>query len=351
MAKPLGASLLFVALLVPGGGCAWAQRMVFRGPMFRGPRVGGFPAIRMQRPIQQPAMPGNFSLPVRQIPDTHSGEAFAPAGIGPNIGAPRFMRPAPHSGAPFVGPQRFVSSPRNHMFSSEMHPDFAANGQGFSGHAHSSSFPAGHAFSHRERFGFFLNNGFPAVAPSDFINPFFVNPFAFSVFSSPTFFFSPFASSFIISRAFFSPFAPIFITPLVSPFLSPFFPQPFFFDPFAFNPFSFEPGTHIFIDPRFSGRSRSFRRAGPASSNRPADSDADQRFEPRSNPGQSPSGTRFLDQSQAVAAEREAPSPRYIAPRQITVTFDGQDQPRPANGRPLVITSGQHSILVTSESH
>ncbi len=236
-----------------------------------------------------------------------------PAFRGPVFrGSPGFQTPrpaqpfvAPGNAFRFVRPTPFVTGPRQ----------------------------GGSNFPQRPNSGFFPGGGFSFV-PS-------------SAFSSQTFAFSPFFSPFIISRAFPSPFAPIFISPLSTG--SSAFLNPFAFNPFVFNPFSLDPNlflspffrplftpfltpfTNGAFDPRFSGGAYS---AGPVGSAYQEDG-------------------RGYAQEQAAAPPAAPPDPpaplgAYSALRMGHVTVNGQSQAAASDGRPLVISSGQHTIVITS---
>ncbi len=225
----------------------------------------------------------------------------------PGFQAPRPAQPfvAPGNAFRFVRPTPFVTGPRQ----------------------------GGSNFPHRPNSGFFPGGGFRFV-PS-------------SAFSSQTFAFSPFSSPFIISRAFPSPFAPIFISPLFagsSAFLNPFSFNPFLSNSFLsnsflsnpfssspfFNPF-FEPQTNMVFDPRFSGGAYSAAPFGPAYQESRGD----------------------FAREQSAASPAPAPDPpdpigSYSTLRTGHVTVNGQSQAAASDGRPLVISSGQHTIVITS---
>ncbi len=179
--------------------------------------------------------------------------------------------------------------------------------------------------------------------------PFFFDPFFSPFFFSGAFLVNPFFfSPFFFSRAFFSPFTPFFF--------SPFFPQSFvsfFFEPFLFDPFFFDPGQQVFFS---SGPVRCFQDWNSTcegnSTQEPSEDSYDpageDRFQPDDPQPQDAAGRSAPDESQFLEPENQAVSPEHLAPRQVMLTFDGQEQPVRIDGSPLVIYSGHHSLIITS---
>lgn len=261
----------------------------------------------------------------------------------PSFRGPATFRAGGTRGALFAPSRTFQASPRRFGFQPPARFGSTGGQLGFRPRQElgaSRSFPNGHSLDHFHQFAG---------------SPFFDHPF-----SHQHFLHRHFHHHFFFGSTFFDPFF----------FDFGFFPQHHaFFSPFISSPFgfsSFDPPLSAYgypCDTRFSslpdncvplypngppGDDAAAYQAGSRNYRKDADDSGDEdAFE---NPDDPAGAASSAPDPQHAPETSEPESPGRYEPRRVVLTYDGRPQSSAMGGGPLVVTSGNHQLIVSAKS-